>query len=43
MMAAYIVLVNLTDEGKANFKEAYTKIRNDAKASIEGMGGKIRG
>ena len=42
-MPTYIILVSLTDEGKANFKEMYTKVREEVKASIEGMGGKIRG
>lgn len=42
-MQTYIILVNFTDEGKANFKEMYSKVREEVKASIEGMGGKIRG
>lgn len=42
-MATYVILVNLTDEGRANFKEMYGRIREEVKASIEGMGGKIRG
>lgn len=42
-MAAFIVLANLTDDGGANFKEAYAGIRNDVEASIEGREGRIRG
>jgi uncharacterized protein with GYD domain len=39
----YVILVNFTDEGKANFKEMYSKVREEVKASIEDVGGKIRG
>ena len=42
-MPTYLVLVNLTEEGRANFREMYTRIREEVKASIEGMGGSIRG
>ena len=42
-MAHYIVLVKLTEKGKQNFKQGWTKDRVQVKAQVQKMGGKMTG
>jgi len=42
-MAHYIVLVKLTEKGKQNFKQGWTKDRPQVKAQVQKMGGKMTG
>jgi uncharacterized protein with GYD domain len=42
-MAYYIVLVKLTEKGKQNFKQGWTKDRAQVKAQVQKMGGKMTG
>jgi len=42
-MANYIVLVTLTEKGKQNFKQGWTKDRQQVKAQVQKMGGKMTG
>jgi uncharacterized protein with GYD domain len=42
-MAHYIVLVKLTEKGKENFKQGWTKDRVQVKAQVQKMGGKMTG
>lgn len=39
----YIVLINLTEKGMKNLKQAWTKGRQDVKAQIQKLGGKMTG
>jgi uncharacterized protein with GYD domain len=42
-MAYYIVLVKMTEKGKQNFKQGWTKDRVQVKAQVQKMGGKMTG
>jgi uncharacterized protein with GYD domain len=42
-MGHYIVLVKLTEKGKENFKQGWTKDRVQVKAQVQKMGGKMTG
>ena len=42
-MPHYIVLVKLTEKGKQNFKQGWTKDRQQVKAQVQNMGGKMTG
>ncbi len=42
-MAHYIVLVKLTEKGKQNFRQGWTKDRPQVKAQVQKMGGKMTG
>ena len=42
-MPHYIVLVTLTEKGKQNFKQGWTKDRAQVKAQVQKMGGKMTG
>jgi uncharacterized protein with GYD domain len=42
-MPTYVLLVNLTEKGKRNFKEAYTATRDQFKKAVEQAGGKLTG
>jgi len=42
-MPNYIVLVTLTEKGKQNFKQGWTKDRAQVKAQVQKMGGKMTG
>ena len=39
----YIVLVTLTEKGRQNFKQGWTKERPQVKAQVQNMGGKMKG
>ncbi len=41
--ATYVLLINLTDKGKVNFKKSYTENRDRFKKAVEGAGGKLTG
>ena len=42
-MVTYILLVNLTAEGRQNFKKSYTTIREEFKKQVTKLGGKMMG
>ena len=42
-MPHYIVLIKLTEKGRQNLKQAWTKDRQQVKAQIQKMGGKMTG
>jgi uncharacterized protein with GYD domain len=42
-MPHYVVLVKLTEKGRQNLKQAWTKDRTEAKAQVQKMGGKMTG
>ncbi len=42
-MPTYILLVNLTEKGKRNFKNGYTVTREQFKKAVEQSGGKLTG
>jgi uncharacterized protein with GYD domain len=42
-MVTYILLVTLTDQGRQNFKTAFTKTRDEFKNQVAKLGGKMTG
>lgn len=42
-MPTYVLLVNLTEKGKRNFKQEYTATRDQFKKAAEQAGGKLTG
>ena len=42
-MVTYILLVNFTDKGRQNFKKGYVTTREEFKAAVARMGGKMTG
>ena len=42
-MPHYIVLVKMTEKGRQNFKQGWTKDRVQVKAQVQKMGGKMTG
>ena len=42
-MPTYVLLVNLTEKGKRNFKQEYTATRDQFKKVVEQAGGKLTG
>jgi uncharacterized protein with GYD domain len=42
-MPTYVLLVNLTEKGKRNFKQEYTATRDQFKKAVEQAGGKLTG
>jgi uncharacterized protein with GYD domain len=42
-MPTYVLLVNLTEKGKRNFKQDYTATRDQFKKAVEQAGGKLTG
>jgi uncharacterized protein with GYD domain len=42
-MVTYILLVTLTAEGRQNFKQSYTTIRDEFKRQVAKLGGKMTG
>ena len=42
-MPTYVLLVNLTEKGKGNFKQDYTATRDQFKKAVEQAGGKLTG
>ena len=42
-MPTYVLLVNLTEKGKKNFKQDYTATRDQFKKAVEQAGGKLTG
>ena len=42
-MPHYVVLVKLTEKGKQNFKQGWTKDRQQVKAQVQKMGGTMTG
>lgn len=42
-MVTYILLVNLTEQGRQNFSNSYTTIREEFKRRVAKLGGKMMG
>ncbi len=42
-MPTYVLIVNLTDKGKKNFKQGYTATRDQFKKAVEQAGGRLTG